>query len=449
MNSAAPAQFIENWNDLARPAAPSRPVQVHDETLRDGLQSPSVTQPTLPERLELLHLMHRIGVDSVDLGMPVTGPVAARQVRRLAEEIRTERLGLSASCAARTVRADIAAVARAAQDSGLPMWVMAFVGTSPIRLYVEGWSAAKVLADVRDAVAFARREGLRVCLVTEDTTRSKLDMTLDVYAAGLVEGAERVCVCDTVGHATPWGAAALVTAVRAGLADRGFPDVGIDWHGHNDRGLAVANSLAAAQSGADRVHGSALGIGERAGNAALEQLLVNLDDIGWRSFDPAQLPRYCALVARSCGVPIPANHPFFGADVYRTATGVHAAAISKARESGDNWLAERVYAGIPAGRVGVRQRIEVGPGSGRANIVHWLRAHDIAADSPLVQRIRDAVAGATRVLSDAELLAIVARAEPAGEQSRQREGTRDGGVGGGPRPGGAGRLAADGNGAGG
>jgi 2-isopropylmalate synthase len=275
-------------------------------------------------------------------------------------------------------------------------------------MHAEGWDPAEIVRGVAAAVGFARAEGLRVCIVTEDTTRSRLDVALDIYLGALNAGAERVCVCDTVGYAVPWGAAALVRQLRSALSERGFGEVGVDWHGHNDRGLALANSLAAATAGADRLHGSALGIGERAGNASVEQLLVNLNDLGWRDGDLRDLPRYCAAVSRSCGIDIPMNQPFVGDDVYRTATGVHAAAIRKARAMGDTWTAGRVYAGIPAGLLGLDQRVEVGPGSGQANIMLWLERHRIEPDEELVARLEEAVAVTTRVLTDDELMGIVA-----------------------------------------
>jgi len=231
-------------------------------------------------------------------------------------------------------------------------------------------------------------------------------MAVDVYAAALEEGASRICVCDTVGHAMPWGAAAQVARLRQALAGRGFPDVAVDWHGHNDRGLAVASALAAAQAGADRLHGTALGIGERAGNAPVEQLLVNLCEIGWRGGSLRALPRYCEAAARACQLEIAGGQPFVGADVFRTAAGVHAAAISKAEQRGGTWLAERVYCGIPASLVGRRQDVAVGPGSGRANARCWLRAHGLAENVPVVRAIQQAASGASRVLTDAELQVI-------------------------------------------
>jgi isopropylmalate/homocitrate/citramalate synthase len=401
------ADLIKNWNEVAAPRPPG-PVQVHDETLRDGLQAASVIQPTVEQRLELLHLMDRIGVDSVCLGMPISHATASRTVQRLAEEIVSERLGLSAACAARTVRADIMAVVEVAQAAGLEMWVMAFVGISPIRMYAERWEHAAVVREVAKLVGLARAEGLRVCIITEDTTRSPRDHALAVYLAALEAGAERICICDTVGYATPWGAAALVDEIRRGLDERGFTDAGIDWHGHNDRGLAIANSLAASAAGADRLHGAGLGIGERSGNASIEQLLVNLHDIGWRTAELTELRWYCDAVSRSCGVGIPPNQPFVGADAYRTVAGVHAAAIRKARAMGDDWLAERVYAGVPASLLGREQRIDVGPGSGRANILHWLDRQGLVADPALVAHIEVAVAGAQQVLTDEQLLAMVA-----------------------------------------
>ncbi len=408
-----PERWITEWNGLDSLPAPERDVLVHDETLRDGLQSPSVMQPTLDDKIELVNFMQRIGVNSVDLGMPAASQTIKDHVTRLVTEIAIDRLPVSIACAARTTRPDIAAVAEIAQRTGQPVSVMAFVGISPIRMYVEQWSVVPLLQEVQDAVAFARREGLQVCIVTEDTTRSRPEVAIDVYAAALHAGAERVCICDTVGYATPWGAAAVVDCLRRGLVERGFPDVEIDWHGHNDRGLAVANSLAAVCSGACRLHGTALGIGERAGNAQIEQLLVNLCDIGWRATTLADLPGYCELAGRIFGVNIPCNQPFVGADAYRTATGVHAAAIRKAQRLGDNWLAERVYSGIPASLVGRTQVIEVGPGSGRSNILAWLQSQGLTDDPLIVRRIQRAVAGASRIFTSQELLALVALPAPA------------------------------------
>jgi len=398
--------WITDWNNIGPPQAPRGEVLIHDETLRDGLQSPSVTQPTLDKKLELLHLMYKIGVVSADLGMPVSSSTSRMHVRRLAAEIADCRLPIAAACAARTTLADITAVAEIAQATGLPISVMAFVGISPVRMLAEQWSKDFVIATTREALTFARREGIEVCIVTEDTTRSRIRIALDVYAAALEAGAERICICDTVGYATPWGAAAVVNQISLGLAERGFPGVGIDWHGHNDRGLATANSLAAASAGADRLHGTALGIGERAGNAATEQLLVNLHAIGWRAGDLSLLTQYCELVAESCGVSTSVGQPFVGRDVFRTSAGVHAAAIRKAEHIGGRWLAERIYTGIPASTVGRTQVIDVGPGSGRANILCWLDAHGITPRPSLIQRMQDAIAGADQVLTDQQLLAI-------------------------------------------
>lgn len=417
--NVADEQLIADWNREYAPPAPTASIQVHDETLRDGLQLPSVHQPSLDDKLELLDLMCRVGVDSADLGMPATGATAAAHVRRLAAEIASGRLAIDATCAARTTRADVEVIADIAQRTGLAMSVMAFIGSSPIRLLSEQWPAESVIAAARDTTAFARREGLGVCLVTEDTTRSALGVTLDIYAAALDAGADRICVCDTVGYATPWSAAGIVSRIRDGLAARGFPHAGIDWHGHDDRGLALANALAAASAGADRLHGTALGMGERAGNVAMEQLLANLCDIGWRDGGLTELPRYCSHASRSCLMPIPAGQPFVGKDVYATMAGVHAAAIRKAERLGGGWLAERVYTAIPAATVGRAQRIDVGPASGRANVLCWLETRGIPAEPDLVKEISCAAARARRVLTDHQLMAIVSACLPSAAALRR------------------------------
>ncbi len=200
--------------------------------------------------------------------------------------------------------------------------------------------------------------------VTEDTTRADPDSLRALYSTAIRAGASRVCVADTVGHATPAGARAVVRFV-ARVVDECGGGVGIDWHGHRDRDLAIENSLAAMEAGATRLHGAAIGIGERVGNTPMDALLVNLVLMGRREADLTRLPEYCEAASEATGVPIPANYPVVGRDAYRTATGVHAAAVIKAFKKNDPALADAVYSGVPASagrpRAVDRGRSDVGP----------------------------------------------------------------------------------------
>ena len=195
-------------------------------------------------------------------------------------------------------------------------------------------------------------------------------------------GAQRLVVCDTCGHATPDGVA-QPRPLRAPGRRRsaGKPDVQIDWHGHHDRGLAVINSIAAYEAGADRLHAAGLGVGERAGNCPMDQLLVNLKLLGYLAPDH-DLTGLVAYVrhglAATSTCPIPFNYPVVGHDAFETGTGVHAAAVIKALKRGDTWLANRVYSGVPADEFGLAQMISVGPMSGKSNVVWWLEHHGYA-----------------------------------------------------------------------
>jgi len=401
------SDLIYDWNRAAGPdlTPPRPPVELDDETLRDGLQSPSVRNPSIEEKIELLHLMAGLGIDTADIGLPGAGPHVARDVERLAAEIVREKLPIAANCAARTVIADVEPIVDIAHRTGLPIEACCFIGSSPIRQYAEAWDFDRMLRLVREAVAFAVGEGLPVMFVTEDTTRARPEDLRRLYTEAVEAGAGRVCVADTVGHATPTGAANVVRFVRGVVGDR----IKVDWHGHKDRGLSVIDSLAAAAAGADRLHGTAVGIGERVGNTPIDLLLVNMQLLGWSDRDLGRLPEYCRRVAEVTGVPLPDNYPVVGRDAFRTGTGVHAAAVIKARAKGDDWLADRVYSGVPAALVGRRQEIEVGPMCGESNVVYWLEERGIAAERELVAAIFQSAKASPRVLEEAEILALCGR----------------------------------------
>jgi len=388
------------------------PIVLNDETLRDGIQSPSVTDPPVEQKLRILHLMERLGIEHACVGLPGAGPRQREAVERLCREIAASGLSIRPNCAGRTHLDDVRPMLELTQKTGVAIEVCVFIGSSPIRQYTEGWDVEQLLARVREAVGFAAREGADVMFVTEDTTRSSPETLRLLYTAAIDSGAKRICLCDTVGGAVPAGVRNLVSWARE-LVDELGVAVGIDWHGHRDRGLGLANTLAAAAAGATRLHATALGVGERVGNAAMEQVLVNLRLLGVRECDLAALPEYAAAVSEALEVPIPASQPIVGRDAYRTATGVHASAIRKARAKGDAWLADHVYSGVPASWVGREQEIEVGPMSGASNVIQFLEARDLACEPATVAAVLRHAKQAERVLTEQEIRDILGSPEVA------------------------------------
>jgi 2-isopropylmalate synthase len=405
--------LIYDWNKVGATAqAPAHRIEFDDETLRDGLQSPSVTDPPIEAKLRILHLMDALGIDTADIGLPGAGPRAAADVERLAREIVEAKLKIRPNCAARTHRNDIQPILDISERVGLPIETCTFIGSSPIRLYAEDWTLDYLLRLTEEAVTFAVEHGLPVMYVTEDTTRADPETIRKLFTTAINCGAKRVCVCDTVGHATPDGARALITYVREVIAATG-EDVKIDWHGHCDRGLAVINAIAAAEAGAHRLHGAALSVGERVGNAPMDLLLVNLQLMGWIQRDLSRLKEYCETVSEACHVPIPHNYPVFGRDAFRTATGVHAAAVIKALKKNDLELADAVYSGVPAHLFGSEQQIEIGYMSGKSNVIYWLEKRGITPTDELVERILTHAKNCSFVLSEEELRSLIAAGAPA------------------------------------
>jgi isopropylmalate/homocitrate/citramalate synthase len=402
-----PHPLIYDWNHDAVVTHGGRPVaMLDDETLRDGLQSPSVRTPTIEQKIEILRHMDALGIDTVDIGLPGAGVKVAEDVERLARAIAEDRLAIKANCAARTVVADLKPIVDISQRTGVPIEVCAFIGSSPIRMYTEGWTLDYLLQHTEEAIGFGVKEGLPVMYVTEDTTRADPESIRRLYTAAIRAGAKRVCIADTVGHATPNGAKAVVGFVKS-LIDELGADVGIDWHGHRDRGFGVSCSLAALEAGATRLHGAALGIGERCGNTPIDLLLVNLVMMGYLDHDLAGLGAYCEAVSRACDVPIPANYPVIGADAFRTATGIHAAAVVKAFRKGDRALMDAVYSAVPASLVGREQEIEVGPMSGRSNVIFWLEKRGLPAADEIVDRVFAAAKTSDRMLTHDQVRKIV------------------------------------------
>jgi isopropylmalate/homocitrate/citramalate synthase len=403
--------LVFNWA-RAGPRTASWPahVMLDDETLRDGLQSPSVIDPPVEAKLEILHFMERLGIETVDVGLPGAGARQREAVLALCREISNQRMRIRPNCAARTMMVDIRPIAEVSQLTGMPIETCLFIGSSPIRQYAEEWTLEHILRHTREAIRFAVREGLEVMYVTEDTVRSSPDHLRVLFQAAIEAGAKRLCLCDTCGVAVPEAAWNLVSWVKTFLTEL-KADVGIDWHGHRDRGLDLANTLAAIGAGASRVHGTALGLGERVGNTPMEQLLVNLNLLGMRHDELGSLQQYVDAVSKATGVPVPVNTPVIGRDAFRTATGVHAAAILKAQNKGDRWLADNVYSGVPASMIGRSQEIEIGPMSGGSNVVFYLSKRGFAVSSDLIHAVLLAAKESNRILQEAEILAIVRQFE--------------------------------------
>jgi isopropylmalate/homocitrate/citramalate synthase len=404
------AAIVHDWNNEALENSEwKKGLEFYDESLRDGIQSPSATDPTIGDKERILVLQAKAGIQHTDIGLPGAGPRAVADVTHLAKFVLESGLGLNMSCAARTHPNDIQPIIDISQTVGTKIEVMAFLGSSPIRLYTEGWTTEKLVELTRNAVRMAVSAGHPCTFVTEDTVRSSPQTLKTIFRVALDEGAKGLCLCDTVGSATPGGVRAIIRWTKRLVRDWGFPDTVIDWHGHNDRGFGLINAVAAAMAGAKRVHGTILGVGERVGNTPIDLLLVNMKMMGVEmDGDLRALRDYAELGAKAMGTPLPFNYPVFGYDAFRTGTGVHAAAVIKALAKGDDWLADRIYSGVPAGDFGLEQVIEIGHMGGRSNVIYWLKSRGIEADEGLVDALFETAKRGSKVLTDDEVHAAIA-----------------------------------------
>jgi isopropylmalate/homocitrate/citramalate synthase len=401
-------ELIHDWNIFTGAEIPAgRRILLNDETLRDGLQNPSVHDPSIGEKIEILHLMESLGIDAVNIGLPGAGPRAYADTEALAREIVSSRMKIRPNAAARTHKNDIQPIIEISEKVGVPIEAATFLGSSPIRRLVEDWTVEHLQRTTEDAVKFAASAGLPVMYVTEDTMRTDPGTVVTLYSTAIRAGARAVVLCDTVGHATPRGAYNLVKFVVDQVVKPSSEKIRVDWHGHNDRGLAIANSLAAVAAGADQVHAAALALGERVGNTPMELMLVNLKLLGLIDHDLSQLKKYSEAVSKATHTPIPPNYPVVGRDAFRTATGVHAAAIVKAYKKDDRELANSIYSGVPSHLFGLEQIIEIGPLSGRSNVIYWLEKRGIPAPDEIVDRVFASAKQAERVMTDAEILAVI------------------------------------------
>lgn len=402
---------IHDWNTVGeRTPPPLRTVEIHDETLRDGIQCPSAHDPDIDDKLEIVRLLSACGVDTIDVGLPGAGPRAVEDSQRIIELLRDEKLHPRPTCAARTLASDIRPIIDIANRTGVPVEVMAFIGSSPIRMYAEGWGEERLEQLTRDAIKLCKEAGLPPTYVTEDTVRSRPSTLRRLFEAAIEEGATCLTLCDTVGHATPTGVWNLVRWTLELLEEMGVRDrVTVDWHGHQDRGLSLPNTLTAVEAGVDRVHGTVLGIGERVGNSSTDQLLVNLRLMGSDTRDMQPLAQLVEKVAEAVRWDIPRNYPVFGEDAFRTGTGVHAAAVIKAEKKGDTWLADRIYSGVPAAWFGREQEITIGHQSGLSNIRYWMHKRGLPENEAVVQAIFAHAKTISTMLSDAEIHAIIER----------------------------------------
>ena len=410
-------KLIYDWNVIdyeinRNPANHPHDVWFDDETLRDGLQSPSARNPSIEQKIELLSYMERLGIQKVDLGLPGAGPFHREHINAMLAHISENDYQIRPGAAVRTLMNDIEPLVQMQQQHGMEIQASAFLGTSPIRQYTEGWTMEKLISTMEKAVSYAVENEVPVMFVTEDTTRSNPEDVKAIYQRAMELGVRRLCVCDTCGHVTPNGVKKLLNFIdEEVIKDGGYQrnQIEVNWHGHQDRGLGVANNIAAVEAGADVIHGTALGVGERAGNAPIDQTLVNLKLMGVIDNDLTLLDEYTRMANKYIEVPLPRNYPIFGTDAFETGTGVHASAVIKAMRKGDDWLADRVYSGVPAGDFGLKQVIRIGHMAGRSNIIWWLEQNGYEVSDELVAHMFEVAKSQSRNMTDAEIESEVAQ----------------------------------------
>ncbi len=356
-------QYLYTWNPKSSTNLNS--VRIEDDSLRDGLQGAFVRKPAIAEKKELLNLSSAVGTQVVMLGFPASSQMEFESCQQLLEHIVLEALPITPRLLARASIQDLEPIVALNRQSPIEVWADFFIGSSPLRRYIENWDSDRMIQMIQTSGHFLREQGTRFGISIEDATRTPPDELRQIIETALSVGAEILTLCDTVGEATPTGTTRLVNFVRT-LVANSEQNAEIWWHGHNDRGLSLANAIAAAEASADGISGTFLGLGERTGNTPLEQFILYLHSHGSQQFKLSQLVPYCKRLAKLTSTNIPIHAPLIGKQAFATCTGTHAAAIIKARALGSQFE-DLVFSSVPANLLGQRQTLLVGPTSGRAN----------------------------------------------------------------------------------
>ncbi|MEW6279772.1 MAG: 2-isopropylmalate synthase [Candidatus Eremiobacterota bacterium] len=390
------ADLIYDWNRQHGPVAwPAEP-EVLDLTLWEAGHCPEALQPSLADRIDLLHRMGELGINAACVGSAAT--TAWPEALALLSEWADSRLTVRPACLCQPEREQLDRVLEAAQGVS----VLLEAGVSPLEEWKGRQHLLHRLEVLRECALYASGHGLTVTVLCPDVAQAPPDFLIALWSTAIQAGASRLALVDSTGFATPPGAARLVQFAREVVRRLGR-EVGLDWHGYNDRGLALANALTALEAGAQRVHASALGLAERAGCVPLDLLLVNLRLLGAVDRPMEALAGYCQQVAAACKVDVLPNYPVLGQDAFRTGTGVHAAAIVKAERKGFSALADLIYSGVPAGMFGFEQVIEVGPMAGESNVLFWLRKQGLEPTPERVEAIMGLAKSSDHVLTDREI----------------------------------------------
>jgi 2-isopropylmalate synthase len=369
---------VYNWAKFKATSSPIRErvsrVAIDDETWRDGMQGTHLSvHPGTEQRQRYIESAARHGyIDHLDIGFPASGPQQRRQLIEIINFSQRERLGVTFSAAGRAAaRGDVEAVDTVAQSTGVPVEADLFFDVSSLRAKVEGWDREEMIRKVAENIKFAKEHGLPVMFVPERASVTHPDELFEACRIAAEAGADRIAIADTTGVLTP---SATRNLFRGFFATVGLdhPDVAVDFHEHNDLGMGTANCVVAAEEGVERLHATARGIGERAGNVALEQLLVVLNLEGFRNTDTRQLQEYTKMAAELLSVPIQSHEPLVGEESTATASGVHASTYGKSSSENQRDLPP-IYFAVPPSDIGLEPHVKIGPMSGMANVHGFCR----------------------------------------------------------------------------
>ena len=376
-------EILFTWNERPRGIRPQ--IEIEDDTLRDGLQASFIRKPTIDEKAELIRLSAGIGARHVVLAFPASSPAEFADSQRLLSVIKDHDVPMTPWFLGRAVTEDMEPILRLRDSYGGNVGAAFFIGTSPIRRHVEKWDFGGILERIATTMDYLRRAGLPCSFSVEDASRTPPDEIEQMVELAVRYSAYSIAVCDTVGESTPHGVRLLIGFIKS-IISKHSSDLKILWHGHNDRGLALANSIAAIEAGADIIGGAFLGIGERTGNTALEQVIMYLHQTRTGTFDLKGLIPYARKLAAATEFQIPVNAPVVGPQAFATCTGTHAAAVLKAAELGTDFE-DYVFSSIPASELGAMQDIGVGPTSGMANARYVLERGNMPSSAELAAEL--------------------------------------------------------------